>query len=239
MQTDAVPSVTRDSFLIGMTTLINLAVGVGILLWNRARTNKREDAADFVKGHVELSERWKAIAEKSTDDVKRLTEALTAMTLKCGALENKVANLEEDLADERKRAPAGGGRRVAKLLLVDDDRDTLRYAAELLRSEGYEVGVATNGANAIAKLGEEHFDLMVLDMDMPVMTGRQVLEKVGPMAPPIIVMAAGGERAADFAGTKVARVIPKPHVGGEGGLLDAIAEVLAAYPPPQPEGLAP
>jgi DNA-binding response OmpR family regulator len=61
-----------------------------------------------------------------------------------------------------------------KILVVDDDILVLEALEELLKSSGYEVRVATRGQEALEILEKEHFDLLILDVVMPKMTGFDV-----------------------------------------------------------------
>ena len=61
-----------------------------------------------------------------------------------------------------------------KILVVDDDILVLEALEELLKSSGYEVRVATRGQEALEVLEKEHFDLLILDVVMPKMTGFDV-----------------------------------------------------------------
>ena len=61
-----------------------------------------------------------------------------------------------------------------KILVVDDDILVLKALEELLKSSGYEVRVATRGQEALEILEKEHFDLLILDVVMPKMTGFDV-----------------------------------------------------------------
>ena len=58
-----------------------------------------------------------------------------------------------------------------KILVVDDDVLMLEALDELLTSSGYEVRVAARGQEALEILDREHFDLLILDVVMPKMTG--------------------------------------------------------------------
>jgi len=61
-----------------------------------------------------------------------------------------------------------------KILAVDDDILVLEALEELLKSSGYEVRVATRGQEALEILDRERFDLLILDVVMPKMTGFDV-----------------------------------------------------------------
>ena len=65
-----------------------------------------------------------------------------------------------------------------KILVVDDDILMLEALEELLTSSGYEVRVASRGQEALEILDKEHFDLLILDVVMPKMTGFDVCKEV-------------------------------------------------------------
>ena len=82
------------------------------------------------------------------------------------------------------------GRRI---LVVDDEEDIRLVLGQILETQGFEVHTAENGAVAYDKIGEETYDLMVLDVMMPVMDGFQLLEKLDPAVKeklPIVVLTA-------------------------------------------------
>ncbi|MCK4252081.1 response regulator [candidate division WOR-3 bacterium] len=61
-----------------------------------------------------------------------------------------------------------------KILVVDDDILVLEALKELLKSSGHQVRVATRGQEALEILDQERFDLLILDVVMPKMTGFDV-----------------------------------------------------------------
>jgi DNA-binding response OmpR family regulator len=65
-----------------------------------------------------------------------------------------------------------------KILVVDDDILMLEALEELLTSSGYEVRVASRGQEGLEILDKEHFDLLILDVIMPKMTGFDVCKEV-------------------------------------------------------------
>jgi len=68
--------------------------------------------------------------------------------------------------------------KVYKLLLVDDEKDTVWHVKERLVSNGYNVEVAYDGKEALAKVKEFDPDIVVLDLMMPGLTGFDVLTEI-------------------------------------------------------------
>jgi class 3 adenylate cyclase len=67
----------------------------------------------------------------------------------------------------------------ARILVVDDNEDNRYTLTRRLRREGYtDVAEATNGREALERLMAEPFDLVLLDLMMPEMSGDQVLERL-------------------------------------------------------------
>ena len=63
-----------------------------------------------------------------------------------------------------------------KILIVDDDLSILRSYQKYLESEGYTVFTADDGRNGYISIEKEHPDLVLLDINMPVKTGLELLE---------------------------------------------------------------
>ncbi len=96
----------------------------------------------------------------------------------------------------------------AGVILVVDDEQSIRHLVSVaLSCEGYQVVVADNGAAALEEIARIDPDLVLLDMRMPVMDGREFLRvyrsRPGKHAPVILLTAAddaeggGGEIDAD------------------------------------------
>ncbi len=64
-----------------------------------------------------------------------------------------------------------------RVLVVDDDR-VLRLALSRLLADAYEVGEASDGNEALAKAAAEPFDLVLLDIGLPGMSGLDVLKRL-------------------------------------------------------------
>jgi DNA-binding NtrC family response regulator len=65
-----------------------------------------------------------------------------------------------------------------RILIVDDEKNIRTTLSAYLISLGYEQGIAVNGQEALDKLKDSKYDLVLLDIKMPVMDGIQVLKEV-------------------------------------------------------------
>jgi len=63
---------------------------------------------------------------------------------------------------------------MAQILLVDDDPDVVETTALILAAEGYGIELATNGQEGLEALERCLPDLVILDIEMPVLDGRQM-----------------------------------------------------------------
>jgi len=81
-----------------------------------------------------------------------------------------------------------------RVLVVDDDASLRQSVAQVLEDEGYTVDHAPDGASALNRVEENRPDLILLDVLMPKMNGRQVLERLrgnqDTATIPILVMTA-------------------------------------------------
>jgi len=66
----------------------------------------------------------------------------------------------------------------AKVLIVDDEPNNVDFLEQALEDSGYQLITATNGQEALNKIQSEQPDLILLDLNMPVMDGFTVLAKV-------------------------------------------------------------
>ena len=65
-----------------------------------------------------------------------------------------------------------------KILLVDDDPDFIDAVQAVVEEAGYDTEVAYDGKAALDKLAQDRFDLIVLDIMMPVMDGHKACKKI-------------------------------------------------------------
>ena len=79
------------------------------------------------------------------------------------------------------QTPAGAGNvevARARLLVVDDEQRILDFVARGLRAEGYTVDVARDGQVGLDAALTQPYDLVILDLLMPDMTGFQLMDEI-------------------------------------------------------------
>lgn len=82
------------------------------------------------------------------------------------------------------------------ILIAEDDELILRTVEHKLVKEGHEVVLTRNGQEAIEKIGESEFDLVVTDIMMPFASGIEILsaiKRIGKKVPVIVLSSMGQE----------------------------------------------
>ena len=113
---------------------------------------------------------------------------------------------------------------MARILVVDDLPDVARAIARMLSN--YETAIETDPRRAIARLLGDRFDIVLVDYDMPYMSGRAVSDALAAAhlaQPPIVLIMSGSENVASLYATGRA-VLIKPFKGDE--LRDLVATML-------------
>jgi CheY-like chemotaxis protein len=108
------------------------------------------------------------------------------------------------------------GQPTCRLLIADDIEDNRQLLALLLTPVGFEVRLATNGAEAVRQFEEWHPHLILMDFRMPVMDGHEAIRRIRAMAgggdPKIIAVTASAmdENRADLIAIGANDFISKP-----------------------------
>ncbi|WP_457555334.1 response regulator [Candidatus Pyrohabitans sp.] len=67
---------------------------------------------------------------------------------------------------------------MARILIVDDDRQICETLAEILSDEGFEVEYVLSGEEALQKIEKENYDVVITDLLMPRVDGMEILSHV-------------------------------------------------------------
>jgi two-component system alkaline phosphatase synthesis response regulator PhoP len=110
---------------------------------------------------------------------------------------------------------------MVKILVAEDERDIRELIAFTLRFAGFEVELASNGAEAVEKAPDAIPDLILMDVRMPRMTGYQACEalKENPITRdiPVVFLSAKGQESEIQEGLEVGAMeyILKPFAPDE------------------------
>jgi DNA-binding response OmpR family regulator len=114
----------------------------------------------------------------------------------------------------------------AKILVAEDDRAIRQGLLDALESEHYDTVPAANGKEALAAAKQQKFDLILLDIMMPEISGYDVCRQIraGDMVTPIIMLTAKGEEIDKVVGLELGAddYVTKPF-----GLRELLARVAA------------
>jgi two-component system response regulator RegX3 len=91
-----------------------------------------------------------------------------------------------------------------RILLVEDERTIRDAVAAYLEKEGFWVTSVADGAEALEQAGRKPFDLVVLDLNLPKVSGEEVCRRIRDASDvPIIMLTAKGEEADRIAGLEL------------------------------------
>ena len=126
-----------------------------------------------------------------------------------------------------------------KRILVVEDQESVRVCLRMmLQLEGHQVTEASNGADALNLFASGHFDLVITDLEMPVMKGNELAVRIKLLAPSLpILMITASPTARRGAGNPVDALLDKPFTLNE--LRSAVRELLSPRPEPAPLSVVP
>jgi DNA-binding response OmpR family regulator len=127
---------------------------------------------------------------------------------------------------------------MASIVLIDDDDDMRETMADLLSMEGHEVRTASNGVEGLQALDIRIPQLVLTDVEMPVLDGRSMVyrmfvENLGRENVPIIVISGAPDlvQIAKALGTPYYLVKPFPLEVLTATIDRALSEAIPARPP--------
>ena len=130
------------------------------------------------------------------------------------------------------------GHERGRILLIDDDPALGGYLSRVLRSRGFEVTHELDSAGALHRIETEEWDLLITDIELPGMTGLELLDRVRCLVPGLPVAVLTGHPTVDYAVTALrnsaAEFLQKPIAADD--LLARATELVEAGRKARAEG---
>jgi len=114
-----------------------------------------------------------------------------------GPIEPQKSTIAQAIQDNRRTPPS--------ILVVEDDLATQKMISHFLENEGYKVVVAADGIDALIKMGESRFDLILSDINIPNLDGFRLLEMVQQkgFTAPVILMTGSADQEDEIKGMEL------------------------------------
>jgi CheY-like chemotaxis protein len=117
-----------------------------------------------------------------------------------------------------------------KILIIDDDVDTLKLVGMMLQKQGYSIVAANNGPQGLEQAEKEAPDLILLDVMMPGMTGletcRLLRAEMALRDTPIILLTASDDPDLDAKGRQAGATASMRKPFGSANIISAVEQAL-------------
>lgn len=129
---------------------------------------------------------------------------------------------------------------MADILVVDDDADSAETVGQLLETAGHNIRVASDGLAGLAEVARQLPDLVVLDVEMPVLDGPamafdMILRDAGSEKIPVVLISGSLDLDAVAARVGTPYLLAKP--ASMDAVLATVELALLERIPPKPQGL--
>ncbi len=81
---------------------------------------------------------------------------------------------------------------LKKIIIIDDDEELCEELEEILSEEGYKISIARDGLSGKKMIEKNHYDVVILDLKLPVLNGFEVLQFVRSKNKPAKVVVISG-----------------------------------------------
>lgn len=119
-----------------------------------------------------------------------------------------------------------------KVLVIDDSPTLRKILIFYLTKKGYQVTAANNGKAGLAEIEKGEFNLVILDIKMPVMNGLEVLERLNAInySVPVLILSADSEEKSKAAGISLGAkyYLTKPFKPNE--VMNCIEDIFSHHP---------
>jgi DNA-binding response OmpR family regulator len=130
------------------------------------------------------------------------------------------------MIEQKDSVTASGKTRMKpqRILIVDDERTILRFYAEVLAAEGYEVDAAADGEVGWNSLQARPYDLVITDYSMPRLSGTDLFRKIRALGMALPVILATGFSSVNHEGLAFNAILSKPFFASD--LIQTVKRVL-------------
>jgi CheY-like chemotaxis protein len=166
------------------------------------------------------------------ESVARAADVTTDLVERSGRLTGKIV-LHPEFARRKGEVPQEPAPKQ-RIMLVDDEKMLLILTSEILKEAGYEVVTAQSGFECLDqfRIAGRSFDLVLLDLNMPLMDGEETFHRLRALQPDLRVMLCTGyvqqERLNHMLEAGLCGFVQKPL--GPREYLESVRQVLATVP---------
>ena len=116
-------------------------------------------------------------------ELKAAREKINSEPLKGDGTASMQAGKESGTKDQRPKTKARETEKQARVLIVDDVEENRMLIEVMLRKSNYKMSFCTNGKEAVELASTEKFDLILMDIQMPVMDGLEAIKIIKSRGP--------------------------------------------------------
>lgn len=156
----------------------------------------------------------------------KIDEALSLILAKLKEQDSKLQSLADQVNELKNTVNSGAAQaqasegkndaskevdKLMSILIVDDDPILVNTFKLILENVGFNVDTANNGINALLKASKLHYDLVILDMNLPDMLGDELARRIRQRKPDMkVIMITGYSSYMEELEKEVWKVLMKP-----------------------------
>ena len=101
---------------------------------------------------------------------------------------------------------------VHRILIIDDDRSVRDSLKQVLQDTGYAVSAAADGQEGLSALNQQQFQLLILDLDLPKVSGWDILDVAAEQHPslPVVILTGLADQCEPGALAEADALLEKP-----------------------------
>ena len=145
--------------------------------------------------------------------LKEHEEQIEALTKEVEKLKGETHGSETRKAQQRSETQVESAENLKTILVVDDDPNLITTFKMILENVGFKVDTANNGIKALFMANKIHYDLLIIDMNLPDMLGDELTRRIharNPYMKIIMITGYGNYKDELEKDRQIKRVLMKP-----------------------------